>query len=152
MQETTMEAWAQPTRDVTTKELDDAVASLKLAKQKYQDAKDLSDQAYATVKDAEAFLIALMEEARKEVYIAEGIGRVKVSYEPSVTTPKTKEQKEQFFDWIKSNMGDEAYWAYMTVNSNTLNSLYKTMLEDGKTIAGLEEPTTRTKLSLTKRA
>ena len=44
----------------------------------------------------------------------------------SVKTPKTNEEKKEFFDWAESK---QLFWELVSVNSNTLNSLYKTEAE-----------------------
>ena len=100
--------------------------------------------------------MALNEHSGKKTYIAEGFGRVTVKEELSVRTPKTPEDKQKFFDWLRNHMGEDAYYAYMTVNSRSLNSLYKQKVEEygeqGKVleIDGLESPSSFTKLSFTK--
>ena len=69
---------------------------------------------------------------------------------------ESPEQKEAFFNWLRENEGEDAYHAYMTVNSNTLNSFYNLKTreygERGEIleIAGLDQPTEFSKLSLRK--
>lgn len=60
-----------------------------------------------------------------------GAGLVTLVTRYSVQTPKTIDEKRSFFDWLKDK-GDEIYWTYMTVNSQSLNALYKTELELAK--------------------
>ena len=61
----------------------------------------------------------------------------------SVRTPKTDEEKRQLFEWLQ-NKG--IFWSTVSVNSQTLNGLYKSELEsaahDGRefNIPGLQEP------------
>lgn len=43
----------------------------------------------------------------------------------SVPTPKTKEEKEAFFNWLRQTKGEEVYWSYMGVNSQSLNAFWK---------------------------
>jgi len=45
----------------------------------------------------------------------------------SVTTPKTEDEKRAFFDFCKEK---EIYWKYASVNSSSLQTLYKSMLEE----------------------
>lgn len=43
----------------------------------------------------------------------------------TVPTPKTREDKEAFFDWLKAK-GDDVYFSYLSINSQSLNALYRT--------------------------
>lgn len=68
-------------------------------------------------------------------------------------TPKSREAKEKFFAWLKEK-GDEVYYQYMTVNSQSLNSLAKAELEAAKeredldfAIPGLPDPTFQDSIS-----
>lgn len=148
--------WQYPTREVSTAELDEVARSLRLAKEVYTERKAASDEAYGAVKEAEAKLISLMKDAGKTKYIAEGIGSISISTNLSVQTPKSPEQKKAFFNWVRETMGDDAYYAYMTVNSNSLNSLYRNKVEEygarGEVldIDGLLPPSESTKLSFRK--
>jgi hypothetical protein len=142
--------------EVTTAELDQAITYLRVAKDEYQSKKLVSDEAYARVKDRESTLFKLMEKAGKDKYICEGVGRVSISTKMSVKVPKSPEEKQAFFNWIREHEGEDAYHAYMTVNSNTLNSFFNRKNEEyaerGEilNIDGLEQPTEYKKLSLTK--
>jgi len=98
----------------------------------------------------------MMERSGKKRYIAEGIGQVSISENLSVATPKTPEEKQAFFNWLKQEMGEDGYLTYASVNSASLNSLYKQKVEEygarGEVleIAGLQQPTSFNKLSLRK--
>jgi len=49
----------------------------------------------------------------------------------SVTTPKTREDKEAFFAWLRSK-GEDVYWQHVGINSLTLQSIYKQEFEAAK--------------------
>ncbi len=75
----------------------------------------------------------------------------------SVLTPKTVEQKKAFFLWLKEK-GEDVYWQYTSVNSNSLNALYKEELEIAKengdlqfSLPGIGEPTVMTSLAKRKK-
>lgn len=150
-----LEDWAQ-TNEVSVKDLDSAVGVVRELKNKHQESKAISDAHYAALKEAEDKLVSLLQYAGKTTYIAEGLGRATLKKNLSVKVPKTPEQKKVFFDWVKEHMGEDAYYAYMTVNSQSLNSMYKTQAEEygnrGEilNIDGLEDPTEYTTLSFTK--
>lgn len=156
MKEQQLEMWSQPTQDISVSQLDNAVKALREAKDKYSEAKAISDSMYAVVKETETALISILKAAGKEKYIAEGVGTVSLSERLSVPTPKTPEQKEAFFNWLREEMGQDGYLTYATVNSNSLNSLYRQKVEEygerGEVleIGGIEAPTSYTSLSLRK--
>ena len=70
----------------------------------------------------------------------------------SVKTPKTLEEKEEFFNYLRSQ---GVFNELVSVNSRTLNSFYKSMAEkaaeDGVLdfkMPGIEEPVPYTKLKM----
>lgn len=136
--------------------MDKAVKSIRDLRDTYAKAKKLSDEAYEHVKRAEAELILMMEKSERSVYIVEGVGRVRISHEMSVQTPKTLDEKKAFFEWLAKNKGQDVADAYMSINSQSLNSLYNELQEEAASrgeilqVDGLGEPIARTKLSLTK--
>jgi len=148
--------WAKPTQEISLTDMDNAIAKLRSAKDCYKDADRISKDLYKLVKEAEEQVIDMMERSGKKRYIAEGIGQVSISENLSVATPKTPEEKQAFFNWLKQEMGEDGYLTYASVNSASLNSLYKQKVEEygarGEVleIAGLQQPTSFNKLSLRK--
>ena len=144
-------------KEISIAEMTDAVEKLGGAKVIYQENKKIADSSYEVYKEAENKVMQLLEDSGLDTYTVTGVGKVTVSHQLSVQTPKTPEEKEAFFNWVRREMGEDSYYAYMTVNSQTLNSLYKNMVAeygaDGKVlnIDGLKPATTFTKLSFTKR-
>jgi hypothetical protein len=142
--------------EISLAEMDEAVKLVKEKRDEYKAKKEESDDAHAELKRAEAALIAMMEKAEKEVYIVTGVGRVRVSHELSVQTPKTREEKLAFFKWLAEKKGQDVADNYMTINANSLNSLYKELNEEAAQqgeiliIDGLGEPVVRTTLSMTR--
>ena len=55
-----------------------------------------------------------------------GDKKVVISERVSVRTPKTEEDKDKFFSWLKSKGIEKEY---LNINSQSLNSLYKTERE-----------------------
>lgn len=146
---------AQPEQDsLSLEEMDALVVKMKEAKQKYQDAKDISDLLYAEYGTAQAAVLEALENSNRTSYITGAGTRVTVSYAMSVQTPKSADEKKAFFEWLRTNKGDDVADAYMTVNSNALNSLYNELTEEwarkGEVLQvdGLGEPVSRKKLSV----
>lgn len=50
----------------------------------------------------------------------------------SVTTPKSIEDKQAFFSWLKAKHGDTVFWDKMGIHSGVLNSLYNEEMEAAK--------------------
>ena len=118
-----------PKREVSTKELDELVKTLKTARAEYDAAKAISNEKNEVVDELEKKLVALLSEAGKTVYEVEGCARVTIVSKTQVTTPKTIEAKESLFNWIEEKHGKDARLAYQTINYQSLNSLYNKELE-----------------------
>ena len=138
------------------KDMQDCIKEFRAAKDFYSDKKADSDSAYAEMKQIEKQLIEMMEATDQRTFEVTGVGKATISEKLSVKTPKTLEEKRAFFGWLKENMGQEASDAYMTVNSSTLNSLFKQLSEEYANrsevlqIDGLEAPTSSTTISFRK--
>ncbi len=115
---------------VTTEELDSVVVSLKAARESYDLAKAISTEKYEEVSELEQKLIDLLTAANKSSYIVENVALITISLKTQVTTPKSIADKEAFFGWVEKRLGREGLLAYLTVNYQSLNSLYKTALEE----------------------
>lgn len=70
-----------------------------------------------------AKIIFIMQQLNKTSYQV-GDRKLGISQRATVQTPKTKEEKEAFFNWCREK-GEEVYWQYASVNSQSLNALYK---------------------------
>jgi accessory colonization factor AcfC len=75
-----------------------------------------------------------------------------------VATPKTQEEKQAFFDWLKTSRGIDAYWHYVGINSQSLQGLWaeeKELAVERKdidfTLPGVGKETVTHKLSVRKR-
>ena len=134
------------TREVTTQELDEVVTALKEARDAYDIAKTLSNEKHANVEEIERKLIDLLTMANKNVYEVENVARITVVTKSQVTTPKSIEAKREFFEWVRSKLGDEGLLAYQNINFQSLNSLYnaemKLALDKGEDfhVPGIELP------------
>lgn len=64
-----------------------------------------------------------------------------------VTVPKSHEQKQKLFEWLK-RQGEEVFMDYATVNYQRLNSLYKQEKENGNVLPGAGPEKVRTKFSV----
>lgn len=147
---------SKPVAEISVEEMDQAVKDLRAIRDQYALENAKVKEMYIQVKDAEEKVMSMLKRAGKSKYIVEGVGSISLTETLSVQTPKTPEAKQAFFNWLKEEMGEDGYYTYATVNSNSLNSLYRQKVEEygerGEVldIEGLEPPTSYTKLSLRK--
>jgi len=156
----TVEAWDEAvgqTSSITVEQLD---AALKAYNDKYSEYEVQKAKASALHKEAETLekkLIEAMEQAGKSKYYCEGVGTAYFSDKMVVTTPKTNDDKRKLFDWLKEKNGETFFLATVSVNHQTLQSLYNSELQkavdeggDASTfhIPGLEQPTSKRSLNL----
>lgn len=90
---------------------------------KYAEIKEMEDQVDAEKKELTAMknkVLEYMNQLKKSKYSANAAS-FSVSDKLSVKVPKTPEDKALFFNWLKK---EGLYDSLVTVNSQTLNSLY----------------------------
>lgn len=146
-----MEGVKQP---VTTSDIDNIAQQYYEARKNYEAKKEESSLAFAKYEELELKLIAMLESVNKDDYSVKGLGKFKISHKLSVRVPDSPESKDAFFKWVEDKYGKEGLNKYRTVNSNSLNSLYKAVLdecvskgEEFKGIEGIGEPTSRSSLT-----
>lgn len=143
--------WGIETREVTTAELDALVQKYKEARTQYEGAKAISNDLHAHMESAKMEVIRLLQAAGKSKYEAEGLGKVTLVDKLQVTTPKDLPSKMELFGWLEKKFGSE-YFAYLSINHQTLNSLYNAELKEAGDngeefkIPGLEPATLNTEL------
>lgn len=144
------------TSQISLGEMDALVASLKAAQEEYKAASKAAEEKNAAFSELKEKLIDILKKQGKSTYIAEGVARITVVEKMSVKTPKSPEEKKAFFAWLAKHKGQEVADAYLSVNSNSLNSLYNELTEEfaarGEVLMvdGLEDPISLTSLSIVK--
>jgi hypothetical protein len=147
--------WGITTREVSTAELDALASEYNKKRLEYEGAKAISNDLHAHMESAKFELIKLLQAAGKTKYEAEGVGKITLVEKLSVTTPKTLEDKAALFGWLKVKFGED-YLAYLSINHQTLNSLYNQELKEVAelgaefNVPGLEPATTNTELRFSK--
>ena len=145
----------QEYEEITVAQFDSAIKDLRAAKIVAAASKKIHENDKATAYECEKFVMDLLERSGKKEYVCDGFGRAKLNTKMSVKTPKTPEEKQAFFQWVLTEKGQDAYYAYMSVNSATLNRLYGEMNEEAAAkgevldMGGIEPPTAYNKLSFT---
>lgn len=150
-----LENWGIETRTVTIEEMDEAVKLYNEARADYDGKKAISNLAHESMESAKFALIKLLQSAGKSKYDSEKFGKVTLVDKLQVTTPKDLPSKIQFFGWLEQKFGED-YLAYLSINHQTLNSLYNAELKEAAEngtefkVPGLEAPVTNTELRFSK--
>lgn len=143
-------------QEITIADMQRALEEMREAKNVYAEASKVSNDAHSLMKEKEYALIHMMEETNQDIFVVKGVGRVALKKTMSITTPKSPDDRRKFFDWLRKEKGDEIADSYMSVNSQSLNTLYNDLTQEfaerGEILMvdGLDEPITRVTLSLTK--
>ncbi len=111
------------------KDLQEKIKQLKLAKDLYTASKRETEEFKSRVDSLEFEILQHLEENQMTNFRVDGHALVSVVEKMSVKTPKDTESKKAFFNWLKEKHGEEVMNAYMSVNSQSLNSFYKTEFE-----------------------
>lgn len=110
---------------VTVEDMDKLVLELKEARAD-ADAKDeIVKAANKKVRELEGRCVAYLKELKRDNYNTPD-GTIYIQKKWTVQTPKTDDDKKSFFAWLEEK---GIFWAYATVNSQSLNSLYKQEVE-----------------------
>ncbi len=94
-------------------------------------------------------VLKALEQAGKTKYTVDGVGTVSKVDKLSVQTPKSMDDKKDFFKFLIKEGGEELLYAYATVNSMALNKFYnETKEEKGMDydIPGIDAPILNTQL------
>lgn len=151
----TTEWFEEEKKEISLKDINEKLTQLRDADTIYKEKKKDSELASAEVTKLKTEVIAMLTESGLKSYKLPGIASVSVVEKLSVQTPKTHEEKEKFFSWLKEQ-GEDMYLHYASINSNSLNSLFKMKSEEfaerGEVldIPGLSAPSSYSTLSLKK--
>lgn len=134
------------TREITTRELDEAVQKLWDLRKDYEAKKAISSEASALCDEQETYVLDLLEKANKKNYQLDGVAKVISVTKLQVNTPKDLDSKSAFFKWLKDNYGAEGFLAYLNINHNSLNTLWNNEFEKAEDkvtfkIDGINPPT-----------
>jgi len=142
--------------DISVEELDTLVANLRAQREVCDRLKEEKAKAEKLKEKLEGMILEFLRASGKSKYFVDGIGTVYQIEKLVFPTPKSVEQKQALFDYIRQKYGDEALLGYLSMNHNTLNSFAGKEMEVGLKedpnfkIPGLEEPTRRVTLGMRK--
>lgn len=127
--------------DVT--ELDAVVQSLGELRKEADEKKAALTEVNKKITALEDQIVKHLKDMKRDSYQTP-FGTAYIIQKWNVKTPKTDEDKKAFFSWLEEN---EIFLAYATVNSQSLNALYREKMQAAKdsgellSIPGLEAPT-----------
>jgi hypothetical protein len=134
---------------LTVEQLDDLIRKLRDARDEYDAKKKASSEAHAALEEVEKLVINTLQAAKKSKYELPGVALVSISHKESYTTPKTNDDKNKLFSYIKEKYGPDALMAMVGINSQTLNAWANKESEAGvMVIPGLAAPTATETLSM----
>lgn len=146
--------------NIPTNVIDAALIAVKDAVAEYDRKKKISNEAHHEAEKAKQEFMSLMKRIGKKQWRVDGFGGFSMYDELKFKVPKTPEDKDAFFAFLESPSvsdllkmpSEDIKLAYMTVNSNTLNSLCKELKKlsaaNGSDIQlpGIEAPKAETKI------
>lgn len=138
---------------ISTKELDALVLDYKEARAIYDEKKAAASEANKEVEKLERQLLEALIQTGKSKYFVDGIGTVSLVEKVYITTPKDGHEKTAFFTYIEEEFGQDGLDKYRTVNSQSLNSLFKIQREENPeliTLPGCGDMAISTDLRFTK--
>lgn len=139
--------WQQETKkeEVSIDTLNKLIEEYDLAKRDYDEKKASASHANELADNLKSQVLETLKKAGLQKFHS-SVGLVSTTHKFSVTTPKTMEEKKALLDHFASQ-GDDVFYSYASVNSQTLNSYYNKMSEEasmrGETFSlpGVSEPT-----------
>lgn len=117
-------------KEISTRDLDSLITLYRDTRAEYDKQKILASELNKQVEDYESKILEYLQTAGKTKYITEGVGTISVVEKVYVTTPKTAEEKDAFFNFVEELYGKDGLDKYRTVNSQSLNSLFKLYREE----------------------
>ena len=144
--------------EVSVKDLDALVVTMSDAKDVYEEAKRVSNEKHAAYDSLRRKVLIHLEQLNKKSYKVDGIGTVGVKTELKVRYPETLDERKKFFEWMQAQ-GEDLLLTKLTVNYQTLNSLYneefEKAAEEGRSaefnIPGISEPASENTLTFRRR-
>jgi hypothetical protein len=139
--------WNQEVKkeEISVAQMQDIILAYAAAKEDYDAKKSIASDAHAEVERIKDELISMMKRAGTDKFSTQ-VGTVSTTHKFSVTTPKTLEDKKALALYFQA-MGDDAFYSYMGINSQTLNSYFNEKTKEAAakgetfTLPGVGEPT-----------
>lgn len=122
--------WANEKKSVNTDELHRLIAEMFAARKNYDYKKADSDTAYDQYQEKEELVLKALLSAGLKKYEAPGLPSVSITRELSPQVPRSNEDKRLFFNYIESSFGSDYLESVLSINANTVKSLYNRILKE----------------------
>lgn len=139
-----------PKANISVTALKSLIANLRNLREKYDEAKKVSNEAYEKYREAEALVINAMEATGQKKFSIPGMGTLSVVTKYQVTVPKDIEKKRQIYKYIREHYGQDVLDEFRSINYQSLNSFYKQEQEIAESegrdfnLPGVDDPTEKT--------
>jgi len=137
----------QDAQPMNIQEMDNLCKALKEAETDYKEKKKIATEADARRNQIRASILDQLDRAGMKSFKS-NYGTVTNVIKMSYATPKTIESKQEFFQYVLDNHGEDAYKSLQTVNSASLNSFLNEV--EATNVPGLDMPVERSTLSFRK--
>lgn len=107
-------------KEITLKAFEELCKNLVEQKEKCKAIEKTLDAEKEKFNTLSKNVMAYMTELGKDSYSIAGGGTIYISNHFSAQTPKTIEQKKEFFKWLEDN---NLFYEYLNVNANSLSTL-----------------------------
>lgn len=114
---------------VTVADFDKLVEEMKLAYAEQDEKKAVLTEINKKVQGLEAKCVSYLKELKRDNFQTPW-GTPYIIQNWKVKLPENDMEKGKLFAWLEETGGEQMKMKYLTVNSNSLNSLYKTMREE----------------------
>lgn len=148
--------WNEPKVAVSVPELKKQISDMREAYEIYEDAKDLSNEAYKKFKEKEVEVVRVLETAGLNKFNIPGLGTASLRRTYRVTCPRDLSDKRALFDYVRQAHGEDFLDTFRSINSASLNKFYNEETaaaeENGLDlkIPGLEDPIENVSISFRK--
>lgn len=120
-----------PKPSITVADFDQLIVDMDAAYKEQEEKKAAATEANKKVQALEGKCVGYLKELNRNNFQTK-FGTPYVINNWKVKNPEDNDAKQKFFDYLRVKGGEELVLKYMTVNNNSLNSLYKTELKDAE--------------------
>lgn len=136
-----------------TSTLDSLIKEYRALHEEHTKAKAHATDLYRQMDEKKINLLNALRDIDKDKYQVKGLGQVSVVNKFSVPTPKSHQEKKEFFKFLKEYGGEDFFWTYASVNSRSLNSLVNDIKEENGAdfeVPGIAAPVIRQQIRFKK--
>jgi hypothetical protein len=133
----------EPTQQTSLAEMGLLIQKLQAARDSYEAAKKASNAKYQELEEVEKEVMNTLKANGRTKFEEEGVGLAYIVQKEIYATPKTIDQKQALFEYIRQKYGPETLTNMLSINHQSLNSWCNKEVEAEPTlqIPGLDQPT-----------